>query len=96
MTVDVRKYINLVARRTTGNGFICLFMYEYWVRFDETDKGTFRLKVMAANVPKTLSDGTRTKYRYGSVGLQTPQLAPFIGKKVLIRIFDEGKKKALR
>jgi hypothetical protein len=58
--------------------------------------GTFRLKVMAANVPKTLSDGTRTKYRYGSVGLQTPHLAPFIGKKVLIRIFDEGKKKALR
>ena len=56
--------------------------------------GTFRLKVMSATVPKTLSDGTETKYRYGSVGLQTPQLEPYIGKKVLIKIFDEGKEKA--
>jgi hypothetical protein len=55
--------------------------------------GTFRLKVMAAVVPKTLSDGTKTTYKYGSLGLQTPKLEAYIGKKVLVRIFEEGKKK---
>jgi hypothetical protein len=56
--------------------------------------GTFRLKVGSAIVPKTLSNGKKAKYKYGAISVQSPQLEGFIGKEVMIRIFDEQKKKA--
>ena len=56
--------------------------------------GTFRMKVASAIVPKTLSNGKKAKYKYGSVSVQTPQLESYIGKEVMIRIFDEQKRKA--
>lgn len=51
--------------------------------------GTFRMKVGSATVPKTLSDGKKTKYNYGTIAVQTPKLEPYVGKKVMIRIFEE-------
>ncbi len=51
--------------------------------------GTFRLKVMSTTVPKRLSGGILKKYKYGSIAVHSPKLAGFIGKKVMIRIFEE-------
>jgi hypothetical protein len=51
--------------------------------------GTFRMKVALATVPKTLSDGKKVKYKYGTISVQTPQLEEYVGKEVMIRIFVE-------
>lgn len=54
--------------------------------------GTFRMKVASAPVSKTLSNGKKKQYRYGSIGVQSPLLEAYIGKDVMIRVFDEQKK----
>ena len=53
--------------------------------------GTFRLKVINAVDNKKLVGGTIKKYRYGSISVKSPQLADYIGKEVMVRIFDEQK-----
>ena len=55
--------------------------------------GTFRLKVVSAIDSKTLSNGSKAKYRYGSISVKSPQLEAYVGKEIMIRIFDEEKKK---
>lgn len=57
---------------------------------------TFRMKVSLAPVKKTLSKGKEKKYNYGSIAVQSPKLEGYIGKEVMIRVFDEQKKKAKR
>lgn len=54
--------------------------------------GTFRLKVINAVDNKKLVGGTIKKYHYGSISVKSPKLADYIGKEVMVRIFDEGKK----
>jgi hypothetical protein len=54
--------------------------------------GTFRLKVVSAVDDKTLADGTKKKYRYGSISVKTPKLADYVGKEIMIRVFEEDKK----
>jgi hypothetical protein len=54
--------------------------------------GTFRVRVSKTTDEKTLSDGTKKKYDYGSVSLRNPKLNEYIGKEVMIRIFDEEEK----
>lgn len=51
--------------------------------------GTFRLNVVSAVDNKKLVGGSIKKYRYGSVSVKTPKLADYIGKEVMLRIFDE-------
>lgn len=54
--------------------------------------GTFRVKVSSTFDMKTLSDGTKKVYKYGSVSLRNPKLTRYIGKEIMIRVFEEGKK----
>lgn len=54
--------------------------------------GTFRLKVVNAIDNKKLVGGTIKKYRYGSISVKSPQLANYIGKEIMVRLFDEEKK----
>ena len=51
--------------------------------------GTFRVKVSSTQDGKKLADGTKKKYRYGSVSLRNPKLTDYIGKEILIRVFVE-------
>lgn len=51
--------------------------------------GTFRLKVVSAIDVKTLADGSKTEYRYGSISVKSPKLADYVGKEIMVRIFDE-------
>lgn len=55
--------------------------------------GTFRLKVINAVDNKKLVSGAIKKYKYGSISVKTPQLADYIGKEIMVRLFDEEKKK---
>ena len=55
--------------------------------------GTFRLKVVSAIDNKKLVGGVIKKYRYGSISVKTPQLAGYIGKEIMVRLFDEEKQK---
>lgn len=55
--------------------------------------GTFRLKVVSAIDDKKLVDGTIKKYRYGSISVKTPKLSDFVGKEIMVRLFDEDSKK---
>lgn len=50
---------------------------------------TFRVNVSSGTDTKKLSDGSKKKYRYGSITIRSPQLSEYIGKKLMIRIFDE-------
>jgi hypothetical protein len=54
--------------------------------------GTYRVRVSSGVDTKKLSDGSTKKYRYGSITVRTPKLSALIGKIIMIRIFDEGKK----
>ena len=56
--------------------------------------GTYRKKVGSGTDSKKLADGSVKKYTYGMVVVRTPKLSSIIGKKVMIRIFEETKKKA--
>lgn len=81
----MKRGIGIYAER-----FKYLFIYEY--REDSMKQiGTFRLKVVSAIDTKTLSDGTKAKYKYGSISVKTPQLEGYVGKEVMVRIFDEEK-----
>ena len=51
--------------------------------------GTFRVKVSPSTDKKKLSTGKTKDYRYGSVSLRNPKLTAYIGKEVMIRIFEE-------
>lgn len=53
--------------------------------------GTFRVRVSSSVDKKTLSDGTKKAYKYGSISLRNPELTEFIGKEVMVRVFVEGK-----
>ena len=55
--------------------------------------GTFRVNVSSGTDTKKLSDGSTKEYRYGSITIRSPKLSEFIGKKLMIRIFKEEKKK---
>jgi hypothetical protein len=50
---------------------------------------TFRMKVISATTAHTLSKGEKKKYVYGSVAVQSPKLKDYIGKEVMVRIFEE-------
>ena len=52
--------------------------------------GTYRVKVSSGTDKKKLSDGTIKEYRYGMITVRTPLLTNFIGKDVMIRVFDEA------
>ena len=54
--------------------------------------GTFRVKVSSTSDKKKLSNGTTKEYKYGSVSLRNPILTEYIGKEVMIRVFEEDKK----
>jgi len=54
--------------------------------------GTYRVKVNSGTDNKKLSDGTVKKYKYGMITIRTPLLTDFIGKAVMIRVFEEDKK----
>lgn len=54
--------------------------------------GTFRVKVSSTQDEKKLSDGTKKIYKYGSVSLRNPILTKYIGKEIMIRVFEESKK----
>jgi len=98
MNIDDKIYIPCPLELDTRYMEIGLNTWSYMkiVRDSMKQIGTFRLKVVSAVVSKTLSKGTKTKYKYGSVSVQTPQLSDYVGKEVMIRIFDEQKKKAKR
>lgn len=51
--------------------------------------GTYRVKVSSGTDKKKLSNGTIKEYRYGMITIRTPLLTDFIGKDVMIRVFDE-------
>lgn len=51
--------------------------------------GTFRVKVSASTDRKKLSDGSVKTYKYGSVSLRNPLLTDYIGKEIMIRVFEE-------
>jgi len=55
--------------------------------------GTFRVNVSSGTDTKKLSDGSVKEYRYGSITIRSPKLSEFIGKKVMIRVFQEEKGK---
>lgn len=55
--------------------------------------GTFRVKVSTSQDNKKLADGTKKIYKYGSVSLRNPKLTEYIGKEVMVRIFEEEKEK---
>ena len=54
--------------------------------------GTFRVKISKSTDKKKLSDGTIKEYEYGSLSLRSPDLTEFIGKDVMVRVFEEDKK----
>ena len=51
--------------------------------------GTFRVRVSKSFDKKKLSTGAVKKYEYGSVSLRNPKLTGYIGKEVMIRVFEE-------
>ena len=51
--------------------------------------GTFRVNVSSGTDTKKLSDGSKKEYRYGSITIRSPKLSEWIGKKLMIRIFEE-------
>ena len=53
--------------------------------------GTFRVKVSSSFDRKKLSTGKTKDYKYGSISVRSPDLTEFIGKEVMIRVFDEAK-----
>lgn len=53
--------------------------------------GTYRVRVNSGTDNKKLSDGTVKKYKYGMITIRTPLLTDFIGKAVMIRVFEEDK-----
>ncbi len=53
--------------------------------------GTFRLKVVNAVDNKKLVGGNIKKYKYGSISVKTPKLENYIGKEIMVRLFDEEK-----
>jgi len=53
--------------------------------------GTFRVKVSSTQDEKKLADGSKRIYKYGSVSLRNPILTGYIGKEVMIRVFEEDK-----
>ena len=55
--------------------------------------GTFRVKVSSSQDVKKLADGSKKVYKYGSVSLRNPILTDYIGKEIMIRVFEEGKEK---
>lgn len=55
--------------------------------------GTYHLTVASGTDTKKLADGSVKKYKYGMVVVRTPDLTEKIGKRVMIRIFEEGEKK---
>ena len=55
--------------------------------------GTFRVKVSSTSDKKKLSNGTTKEYTYGSVSLRNPKLTAYIGKEIMIRVFEEDNKK---
>jgi hypothetical protein len=52
--------------------------------------GTFRVKVSSSFDRKKLSTGKTKDYTYGSISLRSPKLTEFIGKVLMVRVFDEG------
>jgi hypothetical protein len=55
--------------------------------------GTFRVKVSATQDEKKLADGSKKIYKYGSVSLRNPKLTAYIGKEIMIRVFEEDESK---
>ncbi len=55
--------------------------------------GTFRVKVSKSFDKKKLANGAVKRYEYGSISIRNPKLTAFIGKILMIRIFEESKKK---
>ncbi|MGI0141706.1 MAG: hypothetical protein ACREBF_03605 [Candidatus Micrarchaeales archaeon] len=53
--------------------------------------GTFRVKISSTFDRKKLSTGKTKDYKYGSVSIRSPELTEYIGKEVMIRIFEEEK-----
>jgi hypothetical protein len=41
---------------------------------------------------KKLSSGKAKDYTYGSFSIRTPNLTEYIGKEIMIRVFEEDKK----
>lgn len=55
--------------------------------------GTFRVKVSSSQDEKKLADGSKKIYKYGSVSLRNPILTDYIGKEIMIRVFEEDSPK---
>ena len=91
MNIDVKIYISYVWIRGLSymkDRFIYLFIYEHR-GINMKQIGTFRLKVISAIDDKKLADGKIKKYHYGSISVKSPQLADYVGKEIMVRIFVE-------
>lgn len=56
---------------------------------------TYKAKVYSTTDKKKLSNGSSKTYMYGAINLRTPQLKAFVGKKVIVKVFNdetEGRK----
>jgi hypothetical protein len=50
---------------------------------------TYKAKVYSTADKKKLSDGSSKTYAYGAINLRAPQLKAFVGKKVIVKVFND-------
>lgn len=55
--------------------------------------GSFKIRVFRATDKKTLSDGSKKGYEYGVASVRSTILNKYIGKDVIVKIFDLRKQK---
>lgn len=95
MNIEVNIYKGYAKIRVSAYMKEVLYTLSYMKIESDLMKqiGTFRLKVVSAIDDKKLVDGTIKKYKYGSISVKTPKLADYIGKEIMIRVFEEDKEK---
>ena len=54
--------------------------------------GTYRIKVTSGIDKKKLSNGIKKEYKYGSITIRASDLSKYIGKVLMVRVFEEDKK----
>jgi len=53
---------------------------------------TYKVKIYATKDKKKLSDGTSKSYAYGAINLRAPQLKEYVGKRVIVKVFEDETK----
>jgi hypothetical protein len=54
---------------------------------------TYKVKVYPTKDKKKLSDGSSKSYSYGAINLRAPQLKEYVGKTVIVKVFEESEAK---